>query len=426
METQVNRVRFRGILESRGGLTVEAEVALAGGAVGSASAPVAIAPGRLERRRSHIRSLGPLDGEPEFAALRAAIEGGRFDSQRRFDAYLEELPSAAALGADVRLVLSVAFCRASAAALGVPLVEQLARLAGTRPAVPRPLVNIFSGGIHDRSRRSPFQQIMFAPDFGDFVSNVNAALAVYSAVEEDVRESCGEVRYSASSGMLVDADGPEALLGRLHEVVGRCGHPASKWRLAADVAAEHLRAKDGRYLFGESAIDGAALLERHLDLARTYDVGFLEDPFDAADAHLWRKLTRELAPATCVVGDDLFATDGSKVEPGLATGIILKPNQTGTISGALGAARAAREAGMLLCVSHRSAETEDTLMCDLAVAVGASFIKLGGPRRGDRTAKYNQLLRLAARVDGRDDAAAGGAPGGPAGEMGRRPAPPSS
>jgi enolase len=166
-----------------------------------------------------------------------------------------------------------------------------------------------------------------------------------------------------------------------------------------DVAAEHLHRQDGHYRFGESTISGAELLKRHLDLVKTYNMGFLEDPFDAADQHLWRELTKELQQTTCVVGDDLFATDSAKIEPGLATGIILKPNQTGTVTGVLSAARAAHEAGMLLCVSHRSGETEDTMMCDLAVAIGASFIKVGGPRRGDRTAKYNQLIRLATQMN---------------------------
>jgi enolase len=112
----------------------------------------------------------------------------------------------------VRLVLSVAFCRACAAALDLSLLERLIQLAGTRPAIPRPLVNIFSGGIHDRRRRVPFQQIMFAPDFGDIVANINAALAVYSTIEDRLQELNGEVNYSASSGMLVDHMGDEVFL----------------------------------------------------------------------------------------------------------------------------------------------------------------------------------------------------------------------
>ncbi|HKR12809.1 MAG TPA: hypothetical protein VJT15_12185 [Pyrinomonadaceae bacterium] len=403
METQIKRVHFRGILESRGKLTVEAEVKLADGSTGVASAPVAIMPGRLECTRSYIRSLGPLDGEPEFAGLRTEVEGRCFESQQQFDVYLEERPLAVKLGADVRLVLSVAFCRACAAALDVSLLERLMQLASTRPAIPRPLVNIFSGGIHDRRRRVPFQQIMFAPDFGDIVTNINAALTVYSTVEDRLQESGGEVRYSASSGMLVDHMDHEELLEWLNEVIRKLEYPTSRSNVAVDVAAEHLHSQDGSYLFGESTIDGVELMKRHLDLVRTYNVGFLEDPFDAADLHLWRELTKKLQPTTCVVGDDLFATDSARIEPGLATGIILKPNQTGTVTGVLSAARAAHEAGMLLCVSHRSGETEDTMMCDLAVAVGASFIKVGGPRRGDRTAKYNQLIRLATQMNGQSD-----------------------
>lgn len=394
MESHVTRVHFRGILESRGRPTVEAEVALADGSLGLASAPVAIAPGRREQRRSWIRTLGPLDAVPEFARLRADIEGRRFASQAGFDAFLDELPAAGALGADVRLVLSVAFCRAGAAGRGLALPAYLAQLGDTRPSMPRPLVNVFSGGIHDATGRIPFQQIMVAPDLGSIAANVEAALAIFTAAEQRLRDAGRGFRYSESSGLLPDGADLAGILAALGEAIAQAGLPRSRVGLAIDVAAEHLRAPDGRYRLGNAVVDGSELLQRHLALVRSCNVVFLEDPFDPADVPLWRALTRELQATTCVVGDDLFATHSAHIEPGLATGIVLKPNQVGTLTGVLEAARAARAAQMALCVSHRSGETEDTLMCDLAVAVGAAFIKVGGPRRGDRTLKYNQLLRL--------------------------------
>jgi enolase len=401
MDSRIDSVRFRGILESRGRPTVEAEVRLAGGGRGLGSAPVAIAPGRRERQRSHIRALGSLSESAGFFGLRAELEGAWFGSQASFDAALESSAEAEALGADVRLALSLAFCRARADGGSAPLFRALAELSGIggmTPAMPRPLVNIFSGGIHDGSRRVPFQQMMIAPDCGDLAANLDVALAVFAAVEKRLRSAGRQYELSASSGLLVQGLPYTALLDELREEIGRLGLTAGQVPLGIDVAAEHLRGEDGRYRLSEDTegdLTGGELLELLAKLIGDYGIGYLEDPFDPADESLWRTLTAA-APAACpVVGDDLFATSSRYVTPGLADGILLKLNQVGTVTGALEAARAGRAAGMILCVSHRSGETEDTAMCDFAAAVGASFIKVGGPRRGDRTAKYNQLLRLA-------------------------------
>jgi enolase len=394
MEAQIKRVHFRGILESRGKLTIEAELELQDGNLGWASSPVAIAPGRREQRRSFIQHLGPLDGEAVFSELRRRIETVRFNSQSHFDSFVEQIPAAIDLGADVRLVLSVAFCRATSKAQGISLLDQLVRLSGGPPAVSRPLVNIFSGGVHDSTCRIPFQQIMFTPDFGDIRANIEAGLAVYAAVEKRLEKSGREFRHSASSGMQLSGVGHVELFEELHEVIGQMNYPREKAPLAVDVAAEHLRTENGCYRFGTAIVSGDELFERLKEIVRKYNVQFLEDPFDPSDEELWRSATSELS-STVVVGDDLFATNSANIKPGLATGILLKLNQVGSVTGAIQAAQTARQAGLVLCVSHRSGETEDTVMCDLAVAVGATYIKVGGPRRGDRIAKYNQLIRLA-------------------------------
>ena len=399
MEAQINRVHFRGILESRGKLTIEAELELQDGSLGWASSPVAIAPGRREQRRSFIQHLGPLDGEAVFSELRRRIETVRFNSQNNFDSFVEQIPTAIELGADVRLVLSVAFCRATSKAQGISLLDQLVQLGGRSPAVSRPLVNIFSGGVHDSTCKIPFQQIMFTPDFGDIRANIEAGLAVYAAVESRLEKSGREFRHSASSGMQLSGVGHVELFEELHEIIGQLNYPREKAPLAIDVAAEHLRTENGHYRFGTEIVTGDELFERLKEIVRKYNVQFLEDPFDPSDEELWRSAATQLSPSTVVVGDDLFATNSANIKPGLATGILLKLNQVGSVTGAIQAAQTAAEAGLVLCVSHRSGETEDTVMCDLAVAVGATYIKVGGPRRGDRIAKYNQLIRLAEHLD---------------------------
>lgn len=404
MQARVKRVHFRGILESRGKLTVEAELELHDGSLAVASSPVAIAPGRREKRRSFIQTLGPLDredgkdGEAVFRELRARIENVQFDSQAHFDSFVEQIPAAMELGADVRLVLSVAFCRATSESQGISLLKQLVQLSGSTPAVSRPLVNIFSGGVHDLTCQVPFQQIMFTPDFGSIRANIEAGLAVYAAVESRLEKSGREFRHSASSGMQLSGVTHIELLQELDEVIRELKLPREKACLAIDVAAEHLRTEDGRYRFGTAIITGADLFNRLKEIVRNYNVQFLEDPFDPSDEDLWRASANQLAPSTVVVGDDLFSTNSANIKPGLATGILLKLNQVGSITGALQAAQTARQAGLTLCVSHRSGETEDTAMCDLSVALGATYIKVGGPRRGDRIAKYNQLVRLAEQI----------------------------
>jgi enolase len=403
MVRQVESVRFRGILESRALPTVEAEVRLRGGWRGTGASPVAIAPGRRERRATRIEALGPLSTHAGFRDLCRELEGRGFASQAVFDAALETSATAQALGVGVRLALSLAFCRACAAATDVSLLAAIAAQDAGEPAMPRPLVNIFSGGIHQPRATLPFQQVMVAPDCGSLAANIEAALAVFAAVEQGLRAAAGRSHeLSASSGLVVTDRSWRALLDELCEAIACLGQPAARLPIGIDVAAEHLRQPDGRYRLdpdGARDLTGDELLLLLRELLAAYPVAYLEDPFDAADAPLWRELTAA-APRRClVVGDDLFATDARYLDRGLAGGILLKLNQAGTLSAALAAALAGRAAGMELCVSHRSGETEDTAMCDFAVAVGAAFIKIGGPRRGDRIARYNQLLRLAEELD---------------------------
>lgn len=393
MEARLEHVSLRGILESRGACTVEAEIKFTEGTSAKASAPIAIAPGRLERSRSHIFRLGLLDKEKEFVRLRGALEQQYFHTQRHFDTVLEELPEAAALGADVRMVLSVAFCRAMAASLNCSFVEHLSMLAGTRPKMPSPLVNIFSGGIHDRSGKLPFQQIMFLPNLGNFLLNLEAALNVYRHIEGCFEKSGGQPHYSASSGIVVLNMSVDKLLEILTRTI-LDNVTLDQSSIGIDVAAEHLRDHKGCYRYGDSLLEGGELLERHIELLNTYRIDLLEDPFDPQDVELWRTLRKTRRSSALIFGDDLFATNQSLIEPELADGIVLKVNQTGTLTAAIDAATKAMRSGMRLCVSHRSGETEDNLICDLAVALGAAVIKLGGPRRGDRTSKINQLLRL--------------------------------
>jgi enolase len=387
----VERLRVRGVLDSRGNPTVEAEIDLHGGGRGRAAAPLAIAPGERERDRGQLREIGPQTDAAGFTDLLDAIERHPFSDQRALDNLLEELP-ATRRRADLRMAISLAFCRARLEHGRGSLVSEIARLAQTTPAIPRPLVNVFSGGIHAPRGDLPYQQIMLAPDLGSLLANVRAGLAIYGMVESQLAAS-GPVRYSSSSGMIVSGACPERLLEMLAAAIDRHAR-GDEVAIGLDVAAEHLASEPGRYCLAGERIDSQELTERHLRMLHDYPVAYLEDPFAPQDTDSWHRLRRDRPPDTKVFGDDLFATTDSLLDDQLADGLVVKISHVGCLTTALTAAHSALEDGMSLCVSHRSGETDDNMICDLATALGADFIKLGGPRRGDRTARYNELLRL--------------------------------
>ncbi|MEU3529473.1 enolase C-terminal domain-like protein [Streptomyces sp. NPDC038707] len=385
----ITSVRVRGILDSRARVTLEAEVTLDSGHTGTGSAPRAIAPGRLERHRGPEPVLGPV----AVPLLAAALIDGSVGDQQGCDQRLAELYEAGEAGSDLTLAVSLAYARAAAAARHLPLHAHLAEQYGvTRPGLPRLMVNVFSGGIHRDGPPRGFQQVMVLPATGRLHTDIEVADQVFTRAHQAVERRFGPVPLSASSGLLVPLDSEEQL-GLLQEAVAEAGH-TGVCAFGVDVAAEHLRTASGRYRFGHREFASDEFADHLVRLAHRFPLTFLEDPFDPADDAGWARLRASLPHTTKVVGDDLFATDAERVAPGRADGILLKLSQAGTVTATLAAAAAARRAGMLLAVSHRSGETEDTAMCDLAVAVAAELIKVGGPRRGDRLAKYNQLLRL--------------------------------
>lgn len=404
MNIHIKKVLIRTILNSESGRSIEAELHTPAGLVGVGATPAAIAPGRREKDTTPTRSLGLWSDADDVNAVLDHLCSTAFDSQRTFDAYLSRV--CVGIGSDISLALSLAFARVCAAASGITLVDHLSAQAGTRPAMPHPLINVFSGGIHARdalgvpcsqpSHLLPMQQLMIVPHCPRIHDDIECALATFHALERAVKET-GLLRgYSPSSGMLVPTMALRALLDLIQLTFIRLGFDSSA-SLGADVAAEHLKLDNGRYRFGDRRLEPDGLRALHTRLLYDYEFCFYEDPFDAEDVHEWRALTHEMSGRTAIVGDDLFATNAEYIVDGLASGILLKMNQIGTVTGTLDAANAARAHGMRVCVSHRSKETEDTAMCDLAVALGADYIKIGGPRRGDRIDKYNRLLRLAER-----------------------------
>ncbi|HEV2639534.1 MAG TPA: hypothetical protein VGX23_30635 [Actinocrinis sp.] len=387
----VTELRLRGILDSRAEVTLEAELTLDGAFTARGSCPRAIAPGRRERPIGGSAALGALPDQAE--QLLALVGGPGIDGQAGLDAALAAHTDA--IGVSATLAVSVAYARAAAAAQDTHLWRYLADLAGSSPALPALLVNVFSGGIHSSGPPDGYQQVMVIPRTGSLVGDIDAACRVWSAAYALAAARFGEPRLSASSGISVPVDSA-AQLDLLDQAIERCGLAGSV-SVGVDVAAEHLYA-DGAYRLAGRTLTPADLAEVLTAQTRRYGLTYIEDPFDPADEEAWRSLRAALPAAARVIGDDLFASDAERIDPGLADGVLLKPSQIGTVSGLVRAAARARRAGMAIAVSHRSGETDDTVICDVAAALGADLIKVGGPRRGDRLAKYNQLLRLAEHV----------------------------
>lgn len=385
---------LRCVLNSCGDLSAEAEITLVDGSRGIGSVPAAIRAGRREKSRSKLAAPGRFGSDLEIEQFLRLFQDEECATQNRFDLVLSQNPLCQDLGSDITLALSLAFARASAAARGQSFVQYLAALGDFQPHMPHPLVNIFSGGLHGHASTIPFQQIMLVPHTSTFAEDVTIALQLYQEIERSMKESGRLLKYSASSGMLVETHDYATLLVEIAEHIARLNYSSSV-SIGLDIAAEHLLQSPGLYRFAGELMSADQLIDIYKGLLRTFDIEYLEDPFDLSDSEAWHRLNSELNDNIYLIGDDLFATNALYINGELANGILLKMKQAGTLSATIEAARTAQAHKMTLCVSHRSCETEDTAMCDLAVALGADLIKIGGPRRGDRIAKYNQLLRLA-------------------------------
>ena len=396
MRSAFEQISMRGILDSRGKPTLEAEVSLRGGGRGWGSAPVAIAPGRRERTGSQRPRLGDARQDPELRMLLDRLVRLDLPEPSELDGVLAKAIDE--VGSHATLALSLAYLRAFCARNDCSLVsyfaEHGAEHGAAHPRVPQLLVNLLSGGVHAPGGRMPFQQLMLIPRGANLVEDIDIACRVHAAIETLLDDAGHSQRLSASSGFVVDLTVSAAFELASASII-RAGVDPAKLAFGLDAAAEHLGAGAGRYrLEAGRTVSSRELVELYDELCGRYPLVFLEDPFDPDDEAGWREAMARLGGRTLIAGDDLFATTAQRLRRDLAGGVVLKMSQAGTVTAAIEAARAGRAASFTLCVSHRSGETEDCGMCDFAVGIGARYLKLGGPRRGDRIAKYNQLIRL--------------------------------
>ena len=398
-------VHGRQILDSRGNPTVEVDVRLESGATGRAAVPSGASTGQFEavelrdggdawRGKGVAHAVANVNGE-----LAEALRGLDAGDQRALDRALVELdgtPNKARLGANAILGCSLAAARAAAADAGVPLYRSV---GGEEARVlPVPMMNVVNGGAHAQNRLD-FQEFMVVPAGAEtFSEALRVGDEVFHALHDLLHERGLATAVGDEGGFAPDLPSTEAAIEAVLEAAERAGH-RERIAIALDPAATEVFG-DGVYrLPGEGReLDTEGLVGLWAELAERFPIVSIEDGLAEEEWDGWRLLTERLGDRIQLVGDDLFVTNVERlrrgIDSGVANAILVKVNQIGTLTETLDAIELARSAGYAAVMSHRSGETEDTTIADLAVATGCGQIKTGAPSRSDRVAKYNQLLRI--------------------------------
>jgi enolase len=405
--SQIEQIHARQVLDSRGNPTVEVELALDSGAAGRAMVPSGASTGEFEA--VELRDGGDDWGGKGVATavanvngeLAHALRGTDAADQRGLDRRMIELdgtPNKARLGANAILGVSLAAAKAAANENGLTLWRYLGGDAAR--VVPVPMMNVLNGGAH-ADNRVDFQEFMVVPvGAASFSAGLKMGVEVFHALKRTLHDRGLSTAVGDEGGFAPDLDSNEAALGMLIDGIEAAGYrPGDDVAIALDPATSELHdagvydlEHEGRKLSSEEMADYWA------GIASRYPVLSIEDGMDEEDWDGWKALTERIGATVQLVGDDLFVTNTERLRRGIesATGnsILIKVNQIGTLTETLEAVRTAQEAGYTAVMSHRSGETEDVTIADLAVATGCGQIKTGAPSRSDRTAKYNQLLRI--------------------------------
>jgi enolase len=416
-------VRGREILDSRGNPTVEADIILESGARGRAAVPSGASTGEHE-------AVELRDGDPKRylgkgvqtavrhlnEEIRSALRGFEAREQLDIDRTLRELdgtPNKGRLGANAILAASLAAARAASADTGLPLYKYLGGSGAS--LLPVPMMNILNGGSH-APNNVDIQEFMVMPVGAEsFSQGLRMGTEVFHHLKKVLTEQGKNTAVGDEGGFAPDLASNDEAVDVVLLAVERAGYRLGEdIVLAIDAAASEFHTDDGEYVFRWSSgerMDSAGMVQFWSDWLKKYPIVSVEDGMDENDWDGWKTLTRAIGDRIQIVGDDLFVTNPEIIERGIredvANAVLIKVNQIGTLTETLQAIRLAEEAGYKCVISHRSGETEDTFIADLAVATGVGQIKTGSASRTDRVAKYNQLLRIeealgpAARYPGR-------------------------
>jgi enolase len=404
LSSAIAAVRARQILDSRGNPTVEVEVELASGPSGRAAVPSGASTGRFEAVELRDGDRQVYLGKGVGRAVQnvreeigPALYGLEAVDQGAIDAALISLDGTknkARLGANAILGVSLAVAKAAAAEAGVPLYRWVG--GGEAHVLPVPMLNVVNGGAH-AANSLDLQEFMIVPGGAEsFAEGLRIAVETFHTLKALLHERGLATAVGDEGGFAPDFDSSEQAIEAILEAVERAGH-RDRIAIALDPAMSELFA-DGRYSFEGREASPAELSDYWATLVDRYPIVSIEDGAAEDDWAAWRSQTEQLGDRVQLVGDDLFVTNVERFERGIeekvANAILVKVNQIGTLTEALDAIALARSSGYGVVISHRSGETEDTTIADLAVATNAGQIKTGAPSRSERVAKYNQLLRI--------------------------------
>ncbi|SDW52326.1 phosphopyruvate hydratase [Marinobacter mobilis] len=416
--TTIANIKAREVLDSRGNPTVEADVILENGTLGRACAPSGASTGSREalelRDQDASRYLGKGVTKAVAAVngpIREALLGKDAADQRALDNIMLELDGTenkANLGANAILAVSLAAAKAAAIALGKPLYAHIADINGTsgKYSMPVPMMNILNGGEH-ADNNVDIQEFMVQPVAAtSFAEALRIGAEIFHSLKKVLQADGLNTAVGDEGGFAPNLPSNEAALAAIKVAVEKAGYELGKdVTLALDCASSEFY-KDGQYqLSGEGkSFDSAGFADYLAGLCERYPIVSIEDGMDESDWDGWKVLTEKLGDKVQLVGDDLFVTNTKILKQGIDTGvansILIKFNQIGSLSETLDAIKMAQDAGYTAVISHRSGETEDTTIADLAVATCAGQIKTGSLCRSDRVAKYNQLLRIEGELEG--------------------------
>jgi len=403
----IKNIKAREILDSRGEPTVEVELTTNAG-IFLASVPSGVSRGKYEAEE--LRDGGKrYQGKGVLKAVKNVnkilgpkIKGKNEKDQENIDQILIKLDGTknkSNFGANAILPISIATCRAGAKAKNIPLFKYISQYFGnsSREVLPQAAFNIINGGAH-AGNELDIQEFMIIPQAKKFQVNLQIASEIYHILKEILKKKYGSqaTNIGDEGGFAPPISQTKEALDLIMKAIKLAGYQ-DKIKIGLDCAASQLF-KDKSYHLDQTIFIKDGLLKFYQSLVKKYPILFIEDPFAQEDWQNFKEITKKLGKNIAIIGDDLLTTNPERIREAqkkkVCNGLILKPNQIGTITEALEAAKLAKSYGWKIMVSHRSGETNDDFIADLAVGISADFIKAGAPARGERVAKYNRLLKI--------------------------------
>lgn len=394
---KINSIKAREILDSRQNPTVEVEIETNKGKF-FASVPSGASKGKYEAVEIRDEDNGVKKAIGNIKKIIApAIKNKEIKSQREVDEILINLDGTenkSCLGANAILPVSIAVCRAIAKTKNIPLWKYISQISDIEPKLPKPSILLIEGGLHGEGGLD-LQEFMIVPQKKSFRENFKVGNDIYLKLKNDLLKNFGEtaIKTGLESGFIPSVQKTEEVLYLL--LASFKNYPETK--IGLDCAASSFY-KDGKYRLEQQDFTRNSLLDFYKDIILKFPLIFIEDPFSQDDWEGFKEITQQFSNKIDIIGDDLLATNIKRIKEAQAksacTGAIIKPNQIGTVTETLAAAKLAKSFNWQIIVSHRSGETEDDFIADLAVGIGADFIKAGAPLTKERMVKYNRLLEI--------------------------------